>query len=226
MAMARTIKSTSMETKDKFTLSSYRSIDCIILFLENNLPEFASININSTLGEEDLNQQLHIFLQGKNSTQQLKEEMQFIFVQSYKEEKSLRKVDIGVVINAQLKSQSKAFFTIECKRLPTPCKARKKEYVCGNLGAMERFKREHHGRGLSHSAIIAYVEKEIFNYWFNEINNWIQELCDDNSDNSIRWDTNDLLIEQYQKDIIAKYQSKNKRKEDAIRLIHLWIKMH
>jgi hypothetical protein len=232
MAMARKTTSFDTTTTNKFTISPNKSVLFIVLFLEKNLPKFASENINSTLGEEDLNQKLCLFLQRQNSTEKLKEESQFIFMQSYKEIKSSNKVDIGVITTC-IKSQEKAFFTIECKRLPTPSKEREKEYVCGKsgtktarLGAIDRFKRERHGKGLPYSAIVAYVEKEDFNHWFMKINNWIQDLCTNNPDNSTIWNERDLLIEQYQKSDIAKYESENYRNVDTIKLIHLWIKMY
>jgi len=213
-------------------ISPHKSISNITSFLEQKLIVFATENINSTLGEEDLNQLLCIFLQ-VNHSQTLKQESQFIFVQAYKEEKSSRKVDIGV-IETRFKTQNKAFFAIECKRLPTPApKCREKEYVYGEigtkyekLGGIDRFKREHHGKGLSHSAIVAYVEKYDFNYWFKTINSWINALCKTNSDTSIIWNDKDLLIKQYQKETLARYESENHRKNDAIKLTHLWIKMY
>ena len=214
-------------------ITPHKSINNIISFLEQKLVIFASENINSTLSEEDLNQRLCIFLQ-TNHAQTLKQESQFIFVQAYKEEKSSRKVDIGV-IETRFRTQNKAFFTIECKRLPTPApKCREKEYIYGEkgtkyekLGGIDRFKREHHGKGLSHSAIVAYVEKYNFHYWFKTINLWINELCQINSDASIIWNGKDLLVEQYQKDVLARYESENHRiGNSVIKLTHLWIKIH
>ena len=215
-------------------ISPYKSISNIILLLEQKLVVFALENINSTLGEEDLNQRLCIFLQ-TNHSQTLKQESQFIFVQAYKEEKSSRKVDIGV-IETRFRTQNKAFFTIECKRLPTPApKCREKEYVYGEvgtkyekLGGIDRFKREHHGGGLSHSAIVAYVEKYDFHYWFETINSWINKLCKTNSDTSITWNEKDLLVKQYEKEILGRYESENyrNRNNDDIKLTHLWIKMY
>lgn len=235
MAMAKNrLYQTTKITEDFTLIEKNESITQVLIFLEKSLVLFAIENTNIDFGNEgDINQKLCIFLQ-RNTNQNLEEEFRFIFQSEYKERGSNRRVDIGV-IQASIKGRYRAFFTIECKRLPAPApQCREKEYVYGEietkyekLGGIERFKREHHGKGLSHSAIVAYVEKHDFCYWFETINSWINELCKPNSDTSIIWNEEDLLVKQYEKETLARYESENYRiNNDAIKLTHLWIKMY
>ena len=46
---------------------------------------------------------------------------------------------------------------------------------------------------LNHSALIGYVQNENSMYWFNAINNWIQELIDGKIKSSLNWISKDLL---------------------------------
>jgi hypothetical protein len=235
MAMAKNRVATVVKTQNEFNkISPDKSIIRIILFLEKNLPEFPSFaneDIDSSTNEKFKNKLLIQFLQAQNYKDELTaKSLPFIFCPNT-QKSSDREEDIGV---SSLGTPKNIFFTIECKRLPTPApKCREKEYVYGEigtkyerLGAIDRFKREHHGKGLSHSAIVAYVEKHDFNYWFDTINLWINELCKTNLDTSITWNKEDLLVKQYEKETLARYESENNRINDAIKLTHLWIKMY
>jgi hypothetical protein len=224
MAMAKNRVATVVKTQGEFNkISPDKSIIKIILFLETNLPEFPSFaneDIDSSTNEKFKNKLLIQFLQAQNHKDELTKTLPFIFCPNTQKDNN-REEDVGVSL---LISPKNVFFTIECKRLPTP---EKKAYVCGNLGAIERFKREHHGKGLSHSAIVAYVEKYGFNYWLETINSWINELCKTNADTSIIWSDKDLLIEKYQQETLAKYESENCRIDNnPIKLTHLWIKTY
>ena len=101
------------------------------------------------------------------------------------------------VIQAFTKKQSAYLY--QAKRLTTSIpKNREKEYVLGNdsaklSGGIERFKHNVHGVNLEHSAIIGYVQNEDSMYWYNTINNWIQELIDGKIKSSLNWISNDLL---------------------------------
>jgi len=124
-------------------------------------------------------------------------------------------------------------FSIEAKRLPTPGSRREKEYVIGHVnskdkyitcGGIERFKKEVHGEGLTHSAIFAYLLKEDFEYWFKQVNEWITELIKDDSQ-EIEWNESDKLTTKYFKSKSAKLISINKRKHDSIFLYHYWLNL-
>lgn len=130
------------------------------------------------------------------------------------------------------------FLTVECKRLPAPKKSkndtvREKEYVyCeNNLGAIDRFRLNKHGIDLfgallRKNAIIAYIEKENYIFWFNQINQWIKELENQNISDLI-WSEKDLLI-LVSFDKIAKLQSNHDRVDgiNMVELTHFWIYMN
>lgn len=95
-------------------------------------------------------------------------------------------VDIGVYFGSIL------IFTIEAKILPTP-KGNKKnprtehEYVYGKGAAIQRFKEGYHGLNnqdeyLKENGIIAYINGNNFNDWFEKINEWIIETKWGNSE--------------------------------------------
>ena len=178
------------------------------------------------LAEEILNERLELLL---NHYSRIKGKP-FLFKGEKISDNSLngyrRKVDIGVMISTKSYFEDRVFFTIECKRLPTPGTNRGKEYVIGNYGGIERFKRNHHGSNLPKSAIVGYIQSNDFEYWFNNINLWISSQRTDNSDPSIIWTNDDILIHQSTyKNKVAKYQSTNfrKAKKNSILLFHYFM---
>ncbi|WP_052911464.1 hypothetical protein [Riemerella anatipestifer] len=119
-------------------------------------------------------------------------------------------------------------FVMEAKRLPAPTKAREKEYVIGTTksgnpnGGIERFKLKKHGLGLSECGILAYIEDEDFNYWFNQINDWIKELS--NIENS-NWNINECLNNIGVNHNSSYCLSEVDRDSENLKLHHLWVKI-
>lgn len=114
-----------------------------------------------------------------------------------------------------------SFFSLEAKRLPTPGQNREKEYVIGHnkpTGGIERFKKGIHGKGLRYAAIIGYVQKEDFDFWFLQINDWIEELIKTSQG---EWITEDKLrkLTVHTGDPLAKFESDNIRLPANPRLI-------
>ena len=168
--------------------------DKIIHTFEETLYKFQEQfkgEVNSS--EENLNEQL-----GKTLSYFSKNQP-FIFQAETKQKQPKgidRRVDIGVFKHF---AAPNPFFTIEAKRLTSSIpKNREKEYVLGNdsvklSGGIERFKHNVHGVNLDHSAIIGYVQNEDSIYWYNAINNWIQELIDGKIKSALGWISNNLL---------------------------------
>lgn len=190
-------------------------------FLERHLsdfPEFLKKESDSSLNEDRITSLLEIYFQ----RQARASDEIFMFQFQYPEKNSSRTTDMSVIYASPFAS-TESIFAIEAKRLPTPGSGRQKEYVQGNLGAMERFKRGQHGKHLQHSAVLGYVEKEDFSYWHTEICSWINDLIASNGDPSISWDKNDLLQFIKSVDNVNLYSSVNVRKgANDIHLSHYW----
>ena len=210
-----------------------KGVNHVIPFLDTYLPLFPLVYKKKTTktkltNEDDASQTLSIYL----NRQALRHSFFFIHFQ-YRYLKTRRSSDFGIlhIEDDNPDDLDKAFFVLEAKWLPLPKldKAREKEYVIGNPegGGIERFKRGHHGAGLTQSAIVAYVKDETCNYWHMKVNDWIQELIDTSVSPEIDWNLDDLLVLQNQFDTTFKYQSKNKRihqdKIDEIILQHYWM---
>jgi hypothetical protein len=148
-----------------------------------------------------------------------------------------RKTDMGVLpAGESLTVQGRNFgafetiLPIECKRLPTPAgkKRDEREYVItrsGTTGGIQRFKEGWHGAAHEQAAMIAYVQEQNFEHWFEQIGHWIQDLSHEKRPG---WTAADALVTQWQDNAtgIAVHESVHSRKErPAIRLRHLWVRM-
>lgn len=207
----------------------------VITFIQNNLPQFAQEFKSSTVQNENGLTQEFCDILNANASDNL-----FWFAQETMEDTSngtSPRVDVGVktkkrlVIRSQTVKPRKCFFKIEAKRLPTGS-GREKEYVIGNKkinGGIQRFKEGKHAPDLPSAGLIAFVQKNSFNHWHTEVNNWIKELI--KIDN--HWHTNDELIldATFKSDTFrASYLSKSKRRGEkviskSIILYHFWVRL-
>lgn len=199
----------------------------LIEFIEETLLKFQNqFKGNIDTSEELLNEYL-----GKTFSYYSKE-FPFIFQQEtiQKQEKGQnRKVDIGVFCHY---ADTNPFFTLEAKRLTTTLSnSRDKEYVIGNnplklSGGIERFKHNVHGVNLLNSAVIGYVQRENSNHWFDNVNNWINQLISGKLQSALKWNSNDLLINccNFKDSRVSKFLSKNiKTNGTTITLNHYFI---
>lgn len=205
--------------------TTIRASDAVVKFLDDKLPEFPKFLKMQNLSNpnEDLitsNLEMYLQRQARNTDEI------FMFQFQAPERNSKRSTDISVVY-ASTFSSTESFFVIEAKRLPTPGSGREREYVQGNLGAIERFKRGFHGRHLDQSAIFGYIQSKTFDDWHTSISSWIDELIATNTDNTIIWDTRDALSFSQTINGVNKYISKNSRIGlSQISLTHFWININ
>ncbi len=117
-----------------------------------------------------------------------------------------------------------SLYSVECKRLPSPDKAREKEYVIGttNNGGIERYKIEKHGKGLDDCGLLGFIEKEDTNHWEMTINNWIKEL----TEKSQNWNNDEILQKEELNINFCFLKSIVHRKTSDIRLFHIWIPLN
>jgi len=212
-----------------------RHISAIISFIESYLDDFIIIyydEYSKITNETGITHELCSFFESKIN------EHPFYF---HHEDKTIPgsghspSVDFGVKTRepyGKFKPRQ-TIFNIEAKRLPTPGSGREKEYVIGHTnskdkyitcGGIERFKKGIHGKRLSHSAILGYIQKEDFQYWFKQVNTWIDELTQDDQQ-EIEWNENDKLIKISFNAKYAKLVSNNKRTNDSIVLYHFWLNL-
>lgn len=220
---------------NKLSFSSYqlltglpknRFVEETIIFIEENIDKFKNQN-NLTEKEKGLNQQFVICM---NS--QIKDEA-FIFHHEYIESTSRGdspQVDIGVII----RDEQKAFFVLEAKRLTATSlpKERTKEYVVGrskkdkyiDSGAIERFKKEIHGVGLSNVGIIGYIQTDDYDTWLYKVNCWIKEQVQLPS-SKLTWNNDEQLYQNNSNETFSTYSSVHQCKTKEISICHIWINL-
>jgi len=213
-----------------------RVVDFVVYHLETFAQEYAGAPITN---EKGLTQKLSLLLE----TQARLNGYPFIFAKEYMEDPergNSPSVDIGVInvdgemfIHSKWYSNEESFFSMEAKRLDVISGVREKEYLVGrwendkykDCGGIERFKKGIHGRNLYYSAIIGYVQRFDFDYWYKTINSWIEEFITGNNPSNIQWSNDDKLILDRKTTTTAIFLSKNSRKDGTIHLYHLWINL-
>jgi hypothetical protein len=211
------------EIKDKISSNQFdidtedTKLRAVVEFLDTHLQNFPANFMKRTskltkIKENLISQELEFFLNRKSSNKV------FRFKGHWQYGDSSREPDFGVyeVEDRNPFGLTREFFVIEAKLLPTG----KKDYVVGNLGGIQRFKKGHHGKGLLESAMIGYIQKETCSHWHKKINEWINDLIQTNTDVDIIWNNADLLIHSDNFDKVQKYVSDNKRDNDSIKLHH------
>jgi hypothetical protein len=131
---------------------------------------------------------------------------------------------------------SAALVVFEAKRLSAnfPHK-REREYVIGeynqerqvhNSGGIERFKNGRHGRGVVVAGLIGYVQTNDNPFWFQKINEWIQDEIEKPHNPSLIWIVNDKLLIVKSENRVCQCLSHSKRLSgDFIELRHLWVNL-
>jgi len=200
-----------------FSIPKGKSIDAIVNFLDIKLPFFTQDIQKGLTHEDEISQDCCIYLNREAR------ETFFMFHFQYKYIGKKRSSDMSI-ISAEKYETKEPLIVIEAKRLPTPGSGRQREYVKGNFGGIERFKRGFHGAGLQKSVVLGFIQKETFAYWHKEVCTWINELIETNIDESINWEKDDLLKFEKSLKSINKYSSLNSRyKQSPIELSHYWI---
>ena len=194
----------------KFSIPEHQTIKRILLFLRTVLPNFEhdfKIESPNIHHEDDISEQLLLYFQVKAKDENL------LFAFNAK-----KGVDFRIQVSP-FNLGADPIFVIEAKRLSK----RHYDYVRGDTGGIERFKRECFGFGkhLSTSAMVGYIQDLDNEHWFLKINSWIDELI--KSDSKIIWTEEDKLVEND----ISHYISKHLRTSGTtIELYHFWISLN
>ena len=206
-----------------FRLDYKKILNKVVYFLDQKIDGFPQYLKNSeyvSTNEKALNSCLTTYLNFMSGSYDSIETFRFYFDKDTQVEGSNHEPDLGVML-ANQKGRGKAFFHIECKRLPDRDKQHEQEYVHGKLGGIQRFKEGKHGSDFSHSAMVGYIEKETCDHWFSQINSWISTLI--NQDSTF-WNKSDYLSPR----VIGnneKHISNHIRRNStsSIQLYHYWV---
>lgn len=207
----------------KISIPKTNVISLIIESMKQNVPHFKTYiasrhHKKRNLNEDDLTQiyieQAQILIR--------KQDYPFNIGIQYRDIYNLSKgfSDFYFYPNEQGASNS-SLFSVECKRLPAPDKAREREYVFGtsNNGGLERYKTEMHGKGLNESGLLGYIEEENPIQWFTKINSWITDTAITNKS----WKNDEILFDLVLNNDFCFSKSIAHRKTSDIKLTHLWI---
>lgn len=216
----------------------------VIIFIENKISSFPAFLKNSSIlqnlpqtieGEDLITENLCDFFTAheREYTYQFEKQDNYFF-QFRNQSRGIghRSNDCGIIL-ANTKGSLGKILVIEAKRLPTPGTNREKEYVTGNLGGIERFKKEVHSQEISNNLaiMIGYIQGENSNHWYVKVNEWINEQIQKSSNQEICWLNEDQLTidENFicHNNKITKFSSLHSRiKLKKINLNHYWIDLN
>jgi hypothetical protein len=220
-------------TRKSYQLEFFNFIEeKISLFPSYISKSFDFQNLPNTIqGENKITEQFHRFLSthviNYKYNEILKSDFYHFIFENQSSGERHRSYDIGVILGKETHNTGK-ILVIEAKRLPTPGNARKKEYLFGNLGAVERFRKEVHGQDVKsdQAIIIGYIQNENQNYWLQQINSWIDEENKDKSESSLTWHNIDKFVkdDSFSQIKISKFISEHSRITlEKIKLYHYWV---
>lgn len=151
----------------------------------------------------------------------------FDFVKNPAQSQSGKETDVGVIALTR-ESKPTTIIEFEAKRFSET--SNNKEYVCGERGGIERFKRGEHASHLSVCGMFAYVQSRTSEEWIQKVNTWIDELAQFNNDDGIDWSNpyeklsfSYSLSSEIQ---IQKSQNNRKKSLDSIFLDHYFIRLN
>lgn len=134
-----------------------------------------------TEGEEELNAQLHNFLQSCAN-----EIFPMVLFQHEQRQEGRRRVDLSAKpvkmthIEGVTYTKYQPIIVMEGKRLPAPTRTREREYVTGEdkiSGGIQRFKLGLHGKDHAVAIILGYLQQGKLSDWHPRINEWISDLA-------------------------------------------------
>ncbi|MDP2338638.1 MAG: hypothetical protein Q8N05_19755 [Bacteroidota bacterium] len=151
----------------------------------------------------------------------------FDFSKNPPQSQSGKETDIGVYALTR-NTKPITIIEFEAKRFSETSKF--KEYVSGERGGIERFKRGEHASHLWICGMFAYVQSRTSNEWIQKVNEWISELAKKNNNPEIDWTSPDekLSLISYLSPKVELQKSVNKRKKplDSITIYHYFINLN
>jgi hypothetical protein len=207
------------------SVASNHSVSTLLKFIDNNVSNFRSYYFSQEhISDKENAISFHLINYFNSCLDGATEGfIPYSFVKNPPQGNSTKETDVGVIIMNKTKP-SNTIIEFEAKRLSLA--SNNSEYVYGERGGIERFKRSHHGSHLTICGMFGYIQTYNAEHWREKINGWIQNLIDNNVDATINWTDPVLLNKETIIGDAHKYESDNSRIEKPnIRLYHYFINL-
>ena len=210
----------------ELSVSPEVEVNSIFNFVDKHLPEFPAYyqSIKDSTRENRISDFLvHHFQLCKTEDGGY---FPFDFRKNPTQATSGKETDIGVFL---LFREKKPLPIVEFEAKRFSSTSNNKEYVCGERGGIERFKRGYHSSHLSVCGMFAYTQATNDRGWVNDVNTWIRELSVNSTDNTIDWaNVGESLVTISTVGKIEKLSSEHSRKQvgKSILLYHYFIDLN
>lgn len=204
------------------SVADNHEVEQILLFIDNHISDFPLYyNQNKDSDKENWISNLvvrHLNLCNYETGGYLPYE----FSKNPPQANSTKETDIGVYINTR---NSKAIPVIEFEAKRFSESSNNQEYVYGERGGIERFKKGEHSAHLKVCGMFAYVQSRTIEEWFSKVNGWLINLSRNNTNDLIDWMENEQLFKVSLFKSVEKFTSCHRRKasNDTISLWHYFI---
>lgn len=208
--------------QNDLSVPNNHEVEQILLFVDNHVSEFPAYykqNNESAMENWISNLLVRHFNLCNNETGGY---LPYEFSKNPPQVASNKETDIGVYINTR---NSKAIPIIEFEAKRFSETSSNEQYVYGDRGGIERFKRGHHSSHLKVCGMFAYVQSRTIDEWYAKVNGWLTDQFNTNRDNSIDWLEHEQLSKYTSFSSVGKYSSNHTRKslKDSISLWHYFI---
>jgi len=198
-------------------------VEQILLFVDNYVLGFPAYY--KTIKDSDRENRISDFLVHHFQlckTENNQDYFPYDFRKNPTQENSGKETDIGVFVLTRGRKPS-PLIEFEAKRFSES--SSNEQYVYGDRGGIERFKRGHHSSHLKVCGMFAYVQSRTIEEWFNKVNGWLTNQFNTNTDSSIDWLETEQLSQYASFSSVEKYTSSHSRKtlNDSISLWHYFI---
>lgn len=186
-------------------------VEQILLFVDSNVSEFPKYYM--TIKDSDRENRISDFLVHHFQLCKIENDADYFpydFRKNPTQASSAKETDIGVFVLTRGKKPS-PLIEFEAKRFSE--NSSNEQYVYGDRGGIERFKRGHHSSHLKVCGMFAYIQSRTIEEWFSKVNWWLINQFNTNTDTSIDWAENEQLNKYSSLTQVEKYLSIHTRKQ-------------
>lgn len=198
-------------------------VEQILLFVDSYISKFPAYY--KTIKDSDRENRISDFLVNHFQLCKVENDEDYFpydFRKNPTQASSGKETDIGVFVLTRGRKPS-PLIEFEAKRFSES--SSNEQYVYGDRGGIERFKRGNHSSHLKVCGMFAYVQSRTIEEWFTKVNGWLTNQFNTNKDNSIDWLETEQLSQYASFSSVEKYSSNHTRKtlQDSISLWHYFI---